>query len=305
MRVLPRRDGHAARRSSRRWAALALGLAGLSLVAGCSDTRPARDAQSPPPASLARAAQPASVKLAYSHDLTIGLPPDRIAPRFEAVRERCLGDKAPGCILVASSVDDGARPSGRPQASLQVRLPHESVAPFVAFVTAPLPGEAPGDVVIRRQATRADDLTVPMQDGERRLAQLTAYRARLDEIATKPDTRVEDLIRIAQELAKVQSQIEEGEAKQRGLQQRVDTEIVTIALRSDAARAGPFAPVRDAWDQAGETLGASTGAALRFAIASLPWLPVAVIVLLLARSLWRLRRRRRARVGRPLTETRP
>ncbi|WP_245259360.1 DUF4349 domain-containing protein [Methylobacterium sp. 77] len=256
-------------------------------------------------ARLNPVAQKTDAKLAYTHDLTIGLPPERVSAHFEAARDRCLKDAALSCVLVASSIDDGPRPSGRPQAQVQVRLPHESVAPYIAFVTAPLPGEAAGDVVLRRQSTRADDLTTAIEDGGRRLAQLTAYRGRLDELAAKPDPRAEDLIRIAQELAQVQSQIEEIEAKQRGLNQRVDTEIVSVALQSDQARAGPFAPVEEAWAQAGQTFGASAGSALRFAIASLPWLPLVMIAVFLIRALWRLRRRRRARIGKPLTEAQP
>lgn len=292
-------SGMAGRRSL---VAAALGLA--ALLGGCSDARPpAPEVASPLPSMQAN--RSAAAKLAFTHDLALGLPPDRVAPHFAAARDRCLSDTGLGCVLVSSSLEDGARPSGRPQAQIQVRLPHESVAPYVAFLTAPLPGEAAGDVVLRRQATRADDLTTPLEDGDRRLAQLTAYRARLDELAAKSDTRVEDLIRIAGELSKVQSQIEEGEARQRGLQRRIDTEIVSVSFHSDGARSGAFAPVEDAWSQAGQTFGASAADALRFAVASLPWLPVAAIGLLLVRVLWRLRRRRRARIGRPLTEAQP
>jgi len=294
MRVVARRPGFV---TATAW------LAAL-LLGGCSDTRPpAPEGVSSP--ALAQSNRNSAAKLAYTHDLVIGLPPARVAAHFTAARDRCLTDAGLGCVLVSSSIDDGPRPLGRPQAQIQVRLPHDSIAPYVAFLTAPLPGEAAGDVVLRRQATRADDLTTPMEDGERRLAQLTAYRARLDELAAKSETRVEDLIRIAGELSKVQSQIEEGEARQRGLQRRVDTEIVSVALRSDGARSGAFAPVEEAWSQAGQTFGASAGTALRFAVASLPWLPVVAIGLFLVRALWRLRRRRRARIGRSLTEAQP
>ena len=58
------------------------------------------------------------------------------------------------------------------------------------------------------------------------------------------------------------------------------------------------APSRYDYILAGQTFGASAADALRFAVASLPWLPVAAIGLLLVRVLWRLRRRRRARIGR-------
>lgn len=250
-------------------------------------------------------AQTSDVKLAYTHDLTIGLPPQRVTAHFEAARDRCLNEAALKCILVAASIDDGQRPSGRPQAQIQVRLPHDSVAPFMAFVTAPLPGEAAGEVVVRSQSTRADDLTDAIEDGGRRLAQLTAYRTRLDAIAARPDPRVEDLIRIAQELAQVQSQIEDADAKQRGFSQRVDTELVSVALRSDEARAGPLAPVEEVWDQAGQTFGTSAGSALRFVVAGLPWLPLVLVGLLLLRALWRRRGRRSVETGRSPFKAQP
>ncbi|WP_204268167.1 hypothetical protein, partial [Escherichia coli] len=60
-------------------------------------------------------------------------------------------------------------------------------------------------------------------------------------------------------------------------------------------RTGPFAPVSDAWAQSGRILGESAGTALRVAVASLPWIPLVLIVFLILRALWRLRRRRRAR----------
>nr|WP_311274223.1 DUF4349 domain-containing protein [Methylobacterium sp. WCS2018Hpa-22] len=291
----------------------ASGLAALAAIGGCSDSRPPKpEFQASDSRAMARLApvarplaQTSDAKLAYTHDLTIGLPPQRVNAHFEAARDRCLNEAALKCVLVAASVDDGRRPAGRPQAQVQVRLPHESVAPFMAFVTAPLPGEATGDVVLRSQSTRADDLTDAIEDGGRRLAQLTAYRARLDAIAARPDPRVEDLIRIAQELAQVQSQIEEADAKQRGLNQRVDTELVSIALRSDEARAGPLAPVEEAWAQAGQTFGESAGSALRFVVAGLPWLPLVLIGVLLLRALWRRRGRQSAVTERTSSRAQP
>lgn len=293
--------------------AVASGLAALAAIGGCSDSRPPKpEFQASDRRATARLnpmvrplAQTSDAKLAYTHDLTIGLPPQRVTAHFEAARDRCLNEATLKCVLVAASIDDGQRPSGRPQAQIQVRLPHDSVAPFMAFVTAPLPGEAAGDVVLRSQSTHADDLTDAIEDGGRRLAQLTAYRTRLDAIAARPDPRVEDLIRIAQELAQVQSQIEEADAKQRGLSQRVDTEIVSVALRSDEARAGPLAPVEEAWAQAGQTFGMSAGSALRFVVAGLPWIPLLLIGVFLLRALWRLRGRRSAGTERPLSKAQP
>ncbi|ACK82578.1 DUF4349 domain-containing protein [Methylorubrum extorquens] len=268
----------------------------LALLAGCSDSGREADgamrmAQAPAPAPFVSAARDGSAaKLAYRHDLTVGLGPDRVAPHFAAARDRCLNEAAT-CTLLNSSIRDGNGASP-PQAQIEVRLPHAAVAAYVAFVTGPLPGEAAGDVVLIEQATRAEDLTASIADTGRRLAQLNDYRTRLTALAEKPDNRAEDLIKIAGELAQVQSQIEEAEGTRRGLDERVDTEIVTVDFRTSRARAGAFAPVQEVWARSGPILGESAASALRFTVASLPWLPIVLFAALLLRLVWRIRRKR-------------
>lgn len=281
------------RRARGRWHAI---LPAVVLLAGCSDNRreaagDLRTAAAPAPAPFVSAARETSTaKLAYRHDLTVGLAPDRVAPHFAAARDRCLNETA-GCTLLTASIRDGSG-TRQPQAQVQVRLPHAAVAPYVAFVTAPLPGEAAGDVTVIEQATRAEDLTAAISDTGRRLTQLNDYRSRLTALAEKPDNRAEDLIKIAGELAQVQSQIEEAEGTRRGLDERVDTEIVTLNVRTSRARAGAFAPVQEVWSRSGPILGESAASALRFTVASLPWLPIVLFAALLLRLVWRIRRKR-------------
>lgn len=277
------------RRSRLLWLAAA-GL--LAALTGCDEAGP------PSSASLdatvfAPTRQAGESKLAYRHELTIGLSPDQVSRHFAASRDRCLNEAGLRCVLVRSSVSEGKDAGARPFAQLEVRLPHESVPAFVAFVTSPLPGQAPGDVILRDQSTRSEDLTQSIADTSRRLAQLTDYRDRLNGLSARSDTRVEDLIKIANELSQVQSQIEELEGKRRGLEERVATEIVSVSFRSDWTRESAFLPVRNAWEKSGRTLGESAGAALRFAVASLPWLPVLALVVLMIRWVWRLRGRKR------------
>ena len=270
-------------------------LPGLALLAGCSDRsersgRPMETAAPAPFASVAR--QDGEAKLAYRHDLTVGLGPSQVAPHFAAARDRCLNDAASRCTLLQSSIRDGSVGTSQPQAMVQVRLPHAAVALYVAAVIAPLPGESTGDVVLQDQTTRAEDLTRALADTGRRLAQLKAYRDRLTTLAEKPDNRAEDLIRIAGELSKVQGEIEEAEAQGRGLDERIDTELVTVNFRASRVQAGALAPVQEVWARSGPILGESAASALRFTVASLPWLPVALVAVLLLRLVLRIRRKR-------------
>lgn len=280
-------------------------IAGLALIvalSGCSDRNSERNrgefANPSPPAT----GKTGDLRLAYRHDLSIGLSPEKVAAHFSAARERCLGEAALRCVLVRSSANGMAGGAQRPYALVEVRLPHESVAPFVAFVTSPLPGEKAAEVALDNQSTRAEDLTKPIGDSERRLAQLRDYRDRLNALSARPDSRVEDLIRAASELSQVQSQIEEREGERGALEERVQTEIVTVTFLSDGANAGAFAPIGEAWARGGRTLGDSAGAALRFTISSLPWLPIVMIAILIVRTVWRLRGRPRS--NRPELEPR-
>jgi hypothetical protein len=72
----------------------------------------------------------------------------------------------------------------------------------------------------------------------------------------------------------------------------VETESLSISFESRSDNAGSFfAPVIEAWDQAGQILGESTAAALRVCICVLPWLPIIIIGLLLVRFTFRRWRR--------------
>ncbi len=274
--------------TGRRAALLGLALMALGLVAGCDEKSPA------PPASVRSfAATPtaADAKLAYSHTLAIDLPAARLAAHFRAARDRCLTDGALHCLLLESQIEMDPRGVARPRARIEVRLPHAAVPVYVAAVMAALPGEPATAVVVRAQATRAEDLGRPIEDGERRLAQLTDYRTRLAALAARSDIKVDDLIKIAGETSRVQAEIEAATAAQRMLAQRVATEALSVSWESDVGANGMWAPVRDTWRRGGALLGESAGDALRFAIVALPWIPIAVIAVGLLRWAWRRRRK--------------
>lgn len=122
-----------------------------------------------------------------------------------------------------------------------------------------------------------------------RVSRLRLDRARLTELAGRPDTRTDDLIKIAAEVSRTQSEIEAADAQQRGLAARVETEALSISLQTDLAAGGIWSPVRETWRRAGVPLGQSAGDALRFVIVALPWTPILVTVLALVR--WVRRRR--------------
>jgi hypothetical protein len=246
-----------------------------------------------------RVAVPEGPKLAYSHDLSIETKTDTVKPRFEQVRDACLNQVIPGCVLLRADIAEQGFERGRhPVATLSVRLTHEGVAPFEQAVLKPLPGEQTDDVAVLSRSTSAEDLTAVIADGDRRLAQLTDYRDRLTQLAKRADAKVDDLIKVEGELSTTQSQIEELTADQSRLNQRVatETETVQIAGRVTVGRDSGIAAV---WHKAGELLDGSVADALQFLIQAVPWVITLLVVLVLlpvvrvvVRVLWRAGRRR-------------
>lgn len=288
-------------------------IAVLLALAGCdrdksSDTVNAMaympaPASAPAPARMMMANKqepaPEGPKLAYSHDLSIETKTDTVKPRFEQVRDACLSAAVPGCVLLRADIAEQGYDKGRhPVATLSVRLTHEAVAPFEQAVLKLLPGEQASDVAVISRSTSAEDLTAVIQDGARRVAQLSDYRDRLTQLAKRTDAKVEDMIRVEGEISTTQSQIEELTAEQTRLNQRVATELETVQItgRVTVGRGSDFA---ETWQRAGELLDRTMADALGFLITAVPWVIaiVAALILLpimrvLVRVLWRAGRRR-------------
>jgi hypothetical protein len=284
--------------------ALAL-LAGIAL-AGCDQSAPTNDGVGTGVSAAGRLAAPAMAmkvaagadgpKLAYHHSLSFDMPAASVAPRYERARDKCLADPTHTCVLTNASINAGNPRFGQgPHASLTVRLPHDAVAEYEQALQQPVAGETAGAVEITSRNTTADDLTTALQDTGRRLAQFTDYRDRLTELAKRTDAKVEDLIKVQQELSTTQSEIESITAQQNQLNQRVATELLTIELAASVPPDSMAGPIGQVWRNAGTVLGQNAAAALRFAIGAVPWIGVAaigVLLLALVRAIFRRRQKR-------------
>jgi hypothetical protein len=272
-------------------------------LAGCGQRRssdePSYAAAPAPMMAGKRVAVPEGPKLAYSHDLSIETKADTVKQRFEQVRDACLNQVIPGCVLLRADIAEQGFDRGRhPVATLSVRLPHESVAPFEQAVLKPLPGEQTDDLTVLSRSTSAEDLTAAIQDGDRRLAQLMDYRDRLTQLAKRADAKVDDLIKVEGELSTTQSQIEELTADQSRLNQRVATEMETVQI-AGRVTVGRDSGIAAVWHRAAELLDGSIADALQFLIQAVPWVITLMVVLVLlpilrvvVRVLWRAGRRR-------------
>jgi hypothetical protein len=278
--------------------AVALLLLSFVLV-GCgepSETTARGSAASAPDGLAQAAARPTGQsQLAYQHRLSIETAPESVAARFERARDACQAAAESGCVVLTATIDTGdPKRLLRPHASLLVRLPHDAVEPFIHALLLPLPDQQASDAVLRSRSTTAEDLTEAIADIERRLKQLMDYRERLTALAARPDAKLDELIKVENELSTVQSQIETLAGQQHGLAQRVATERLTIDIYAAASFDSLTGPLVGAWQDGRAVLGQNGGAALRVAIGALPWIPLAALAALLLRlSIPLLRRRRK------------
>jgi hypothetical protein len=237
-------------------------------------------------------------RLAYTHNLSIEMADDMVAPRYERGRAACLQDQSLNCNLLEASITVGNANAGiRPNARLSVRLPHDSVARFESLLLEPLPGEASGEPSLRRSSTNAEDLTFEISDVDRRLAQATDYRDRLTVLSRRGDAKVDDLIKVQQTLSEVQSSIEAMTVETRQLNTRVDTELLNISLSAHEPLINVSSPLGEAWRSSARALGQSSASAFLFVVVLLPWLPLIALAGIVLVWLWRFARRARRQTG--------
>ncbi|HKD23836.1 MAG TPA: DUF4349 domain-containing protein [Rhizomicrobium sp.] len=246
-----------------------------------------------PPADIAMAGNSnGNGAFSYMHALALIMPHASLEPRYERARDRCLHDIALNCKLISSSINKSADDGTGYSAQLVVALPHDKIAAYEKGLTAPVAGEAKGDAQVTSSSTSAENVTQGAATASRKVAQLSDYRDRLLALLKRPNLSVDDLIKVEDELAKTQSDLDEALTQKTDIDDRVAREQMSISLDERSVAAGPFQPIADVWRQSVGILAESTASMLRFVVAYIPWLPLIVGALLLLRWFWRIARRR-------------
>ena len=159
--------------------------------------------------------------MAYEHEVEFQAPRDKTRSIFEAVKQACTALPERGCTVLEASLHSG-QDAG---ATVTMRIRPDGVNQVLHALD--------GRGKLLSQTTRAEDLAEPVQDGARKLAMLTAYRAKLEALSTQRGLSPEALIKLHRELAEVESEIETHAGEQARLQQRIDTEKLTVAVREE------------------------------------------------------------------------
>ncbi|MFN2331476.1 MAG: DUF4349 domain-containing protein [Halomonas sp.] len=214
---------------------------------------------------------------------------------FQDAHEACLGMS--GCQVEQGRLSTPRQ--GLASATLVMRIDREQIdqAEPLRHIS-----ESPGlnGVEITRQ-----DRTQQIIDIEARLAQQIVLRERLAELAQEgrgfSERRIQDLLQVERELARVQGEIESMQGRQRHLSRVTDSVSVTASFQQqrwvEPHQYGPLAPLWRALDRSVSLFFESVGQVILVVVFLTPWLVLGIPALWLLTRLWRPVRRGITRLG--------
>jgi len=217
--------------------------------------------------------------LAYEHSVTVDAAESAVKPLLDKLVAACQSDMANQCTLLASGVEGGRESRAR----IRVRIRKAGVEPLVALAASG------GEVASRN--TAAEDLEGPIRDNAKRLDMLRSYREKLLALEAKAGNSAEALIKLSQELATVQSELESATGVEARLMERVNMDLLNISIQSHTQR-GFWSPVKRATRDFSSNLSEGIASAITGAAYLLPWALILFVVGAIARKIWRKVRRK-------------
>ena len=215
--------------------------------------------------------------LAYKHSIRLDTQEEKVTAIHEAALAACRDASADLCTVLESRISTGRFAA----ASLQFRVKPAGVPKLIAALNR--------QAEITEQATQAEELAGPIQDGEKKLAMLTTYRAELEALRKRAGNDVDALIKVTHELATVQSELEAANGQHADLVQRVETEILDVTIRSERNQSF-WRPISLAATEFGSSLSQGVSTAITGVAYLLPWTFVIGLAVWIARKLWRRRK---------------
>lgn len=256
----------------------------LLLLQGCSKPYPAPGnplamKEAAAPAADASPAASRGKYLAYEHSVTVDAGEAAVQPLLDKLVAACNADAANQCTLLASGVEGGRESSAR----LRVRIKRPGVEKLIALA-------ATGGELASRNSS-AEDLEGPIRDNAKRLDMLRSYRDKLLALEGKVGNNVEALIKLSQELATVQSELEAASGVEAHLMERVNMDLLNIVIQSHTQR-GFWSPVKRSLGDFSSNLSEGVASAITGTAYLIPWALVLFAAGAVVRILWRRARRK-------------
>jgi len=229
--------------------------------------------------SLTELSEPAAaVKryIAMRHSLTVETTAKEMQAAFDATVAHCAALK---CQMLSANYNKETQ-YNPPSASLSVRVPPRSMAVFLSGLAKS------GEVLQHHQDS--EDKTDAVIDADARIKNLTDLRDRLRGMLKDKSAKFRDVIEIERELANTQAQLDSINGIRKVLAQ--ETELVAVNIDFTAAQSitekGFFAPVAQAFNNAGRVLMESFANVITFIMGALPWLLFGIPIIILVRKFW-------------------
>ncbi len=241
---------------------------------GCSSSDNATT-QSPGVNASAISAQRATTPyLAYQHSLSNQLASKDLPVKYKTLINYCSEDRTNNCTILNAELSSGNYAYGE----IKVRIAPEGVSTFLKL--------ASDGAEVTNESTTVEDLSTHIFDVEKRIKMLESYQLTLLDLQKKAGENIESLIKVSQELASVQSQLEEAQGNNQILLQRVNMDIVHVRLSSYSSDSF-WQPINDAADDFLDNLSEGIATAITAVAFLLPWIILLAIIFLIARFLWK------------------
>lgn len=214
--------------------------------------------------------------IALSHHLSVEVEAEQLQANFDATLKHC---EALNCQIVSANFHRET-PYNPPSASLSVRIPPRNVEIFLTGLAKS--GE------IMQHGREAEDKTNQVVDADARIKNLTELRDRLRAMLGNKSATFKDIIEVERELANTQSQLDAIVSVRKVL--ALETDLVAMNIDFSAKQGiteqGFFAPVVNAFKNAGRVMVESLATLITFVMSVLPWVVIGIPILLLIRKLW-------------------
>lgn len=233
-------------------------MAGQPMMADAMVAQAAPEA--PPSAMVLDRSTMGDKKIAETHNLDIETEFDKLQPRYQRDFAKCVEF---GCQIINSNIT--AEQGG----SLSARIDPAKLGAFLDFLAA-------GDGAIKNHNVSADDYTMEYSDTVAQTENLLALRERLRSLLASPKAEdVDSILRIEQELTRVQTEIDRNSARLKILQKMTALATVNIgySVKYRPAEIRPY-ELNNTWKMAANKFMRGIDSMIQFTGATLPWVPV-------------------------------
>jgi len=212
--------------------------------------------------------------LAYEHFVSIDTTEEDLAHAYKKTIAACVSDKENNCTILDSNISSGTYVSAR----IKLRINPNGVKGIIESATGK------GSVI--NESTHVEDLAQPIIDSEKRLKMLESHRDRLLALQEKAVNDIESLIKISEELSKVQAELEGAKGQNAHLLQRINMDIVNLNFVVEANRSF-WKPISQSFSRFSTRLSDGISDSIQGVAYLLPWSIVVIMALFFFRFLWR------------------